>query len=103
MDRTMFEMIVTAERALLDPEVTEIGQSRRFWTREAVVADLTTSDQSSYETAELSETRALELAEGVYLLTYVVRIGERRSRRSSIFRMRDGRLRMIFNQGTPLK
>lgn len=109
--------IVAAERALLDPAVrgdraelerrldpafTEIGQSGAFWTREAVLADLTTNDQSRYASAELSETRTLELANGVFLLTYVVQIGEWRSRRSSIYRMRDGRLCMVFNQGTPL-
>lgn len=109
--------IVAAERALLDPAVrgdraelerrldpafTEIGQSGAFWTREAVLADLTTNDQSRYASAELSETRTLELANGVFLLTYVVQIGEWRSRRSSIYRMCDGRLCMVFNQGTPL-
>jgi hypothetical protein len=109
--------IVAAERALLDPavrsdadeldarldpEFTEIGQSGTFWTRDAVLADLTSTDQSSYETAELSETRVLELTDDVYLLTYVVQIGDRRSRRSSIYRTRGGEPRMVFNQGTPL-
>jgi hypothetical protein len=109
--------IVAAERALLDPavrrdadeldarldpEFTEIGQSGTFWTRDAVLADLTSTDQSSYETAELSETRVLELTDDVYLLTYVVQIGDRRSRRSSIYRTRGSEPRMVFNQGTPL-
>jgi ribonuclease HI len=117
MNQEMEERIVAAERALLDPairtnraalerwldpEFTEIGQSGIFWTREAVLADLTSTDQSSYETAELSETRVQELGDGIYLLTYVVEIGKRRSRRSSIYRMRDGESRMVFNQGTPL-
>jgi ribonuclease HI len=117
MNQEMEERIVAAERALLDPairtnraalerwldpEFTEIGQSGIFWTREAVLADLTSTDQSSYETAELSETRVQELGDGIYLLTYVVEIGKRRSRRSSIYRMRDGEPRMVFNQGTPL-
>ncbi len=109
--------IVAAERALLDPAnrtnraalerwldpaFTEIGQSGTFWTREAVFADLLSADQAVYETAELTEPRVIELAAGVYLLTYVVQVGERRSRRSSIWRF-DGDLpRMVFNQGTPL-
>lgn len=117
MNSTMTDEIIAAERALLDPavrgdaaeldarldpEFTEIGQSGTFWTRDAVLADLTTSDQASYETAELSETQVLELGDGIYLLTYVVQIGERRSRRSSVYRLRDGEPRMVFNQGTPL-
>lgn len=117
MDWTEIEArIVAAERMLLDPavrsnrdalekwldpEFTEIGQSGTYWTREAVIADLLAADQSVYEAVELSETRVNHLAEDVYLLTYVVQIGERRSRRSSIWRERDGQLRMVFNQGTP--
>ena len=86
----------------LDPDFTEIGQSGTLWTREAVIADLLSTDQSVYEAAELSETRVTPLAEGVYLLTYVVQIGDWRSRRSSIWRLRDGQWQMAFNQGTPL-
>jgi hypothetical protein len=86
----------------LDPEFTEIGQSGAFWTREAKLEDLLGNDQTSYATAELTEPHVLEIAEKCYLLTYVVRVGERRSRRSSIWRRRDGQLRMMFNQGTPM-
>lgn len=117
MDWTEIEArIVAAERMLLDPavrsnrdalekwldpEFTEIGQSGTYWTREAVIADLLATDQSAFTIVELSEPRVNHLAEDVYLLTYVVQIGERRSRRSSIWRERDGQLRMVFNQGTP--
>lgn len=117
MDLTSEERIVAAERTLLDPAIrtnraalerwldaafTEIGQSGRFWTRAEIFADLLSTDQSAYETAVLSEPRVTPLAEGVSLLTYVVQVGERRSRRSSIWQMEDGQLRMVFNQGTPL-
>jgi hypothetical protein len=117
MDPALIDLIVSAELDLLDPSIrrdpaelearldpdfTEIGQSGTFWTREAVLADLMSSDQSRYVTAQLSEPRVLELAERCYLLTYVVQMDDRHSRRSSIWRMRDGRPRMVFNQGTPL-
>ena len=117
MDPAIVERIVQAELALLDPAVrsdpaelearldpdfTEIGQSGTFWNRDAVLADLTSSDQSRYVTAQLSAPRVLELSDGCYLLTYVVQVDDRHSRRSSIWRLRDGRLRMVFNQGTPL-
>lgn len=116
LDRATTDAVIAAERALLDPavradraalerwldpEFTEIGQSGRFWTREAVFEDLLSTDQGEYQTAELSEPRVQELAEDAYLLTYVVQVGARRSRRSSIWRERDGQLRMIFHQGTP--
>ncbi len=116
MKQTVEERIVAAEQTLLDPairtnaaelgrwldpEFTEIGQSGTFWTREAVFADLLTSDQSAYETAELTEARVTSLAEGVYLLTYLVQVGTRCSRRSSIWRLDGEQLRMVFNQGTP--
>jgi hypothetical protein len=109
--------IIAAERMLLDPDVrmdpealerwldpdfTEIGQSGTFWTRDAVIDDLLSMDQSVYEEAELSETEVTQLAETVFLLTYVVQIGEWRNRRSSIWRYDGDQLRMVFNQGTPL-
>lgn len=105
-ERTLLDPAVRADRDALerwlDPEFTEIGQSGDFWTREAVLDDLLSHDQSVYAIAELTESRVTELAERVYLLTYVVQIGEWRSRRSSIWRIVDGQPRMVFNQGTPL-
>ena len=115
MDEATFEAVIAAERTLLDPairadraalerwldpEFTEIGQSGRLWTRAEILEDLLTTDQSAFETAELIEPQVRQLAPDCYLLTYVVRIGTRRSRRSSIWRLCDGQWRMIFNQGT---
>jgi len=85
----------------LDPDFTEIGQSGRLWTRDEIFKDLLSTDQSAYAAAELSEPQVRELAPDCYLLTSVVQIGDRRSRRSSIWRLRDGQWRMAFNQGTP--
>lgn len=102
MDKAIFEAIIAAERSLLDPDFTEIGQSGRLWTRDEILAALPTADQSDFAAAELTERQVRELAPDCYLLTYAVRIGDRRSLRSSIWRNRDGQLRLIFNQGTPL-
>jgi hypothetical protein len=117
IDRTIAAAVIVAERALLDPTVradpatldcwldhdfTEIGQSGRLWTRAEIIADLRTSDQSSFATAQLTDPVVRELAPQCYLLTYVLQIGARRSRRSSIWRNRDGQWRMLFHQGTPL-
>jgi ribonuclease HI len=117
MDDRIAADIVAAEKTLLDPairrdsvaldrwldpEFTEIGQAGRLWTRDEILADLLTTDQSVYAAAELSEPLVRELAPNCYLLTYVVQIGDRRSCRSSIWRFQDGQWRMAFNQGTPL-
>lgn len=117
MDEPISVAVVRAERALLDPtirtdraalecwldpEFTEIGQSGRLWTRDEIIADLLATDQSDYARAELSEPRVRELAPDCYLLTYVAKMGDRRSRRSSIWRIREGQWRMTFNQGTPV-
>lgn len=117
VDESIAKAVVAAERVLLDPAVrrdpaalerwldddfTEIGQSGRFWTRDATFADLLSTDQSEYEIAELSEPLVREIAPDCYLLTYVVQVGPRRSRRSSIWRNHDGQWRMTFNQGTPI-
>jgi hypothetical protein len=105
-EQMLLDPAVRSDRAelerWLDPDFTEIGQSGTFWTREAVLADLLSTNQSVYEAAELSETRVTQLAEGVYLLTYVVQIEEWRSRRSSIWRFEGDQPRMVFNQGTPV-
>ncbi len=116
-EKSVAETIIQAERTLLDPAVrsdpvaldrwldpdfTEIGQSGRLWTRSEILDDLLTTDQSAYAAAELSEPHVKELAPNCYLLTYVVHVGGRRSRRSSIWRLRGAQWRMVFNQGTPL-
>ena len=118
MDDRVAAEIVAAEKTLLDPairrdpaaldrwldpEFTEIGQSGRLWTRDEIFADLLTTDQSVYATVELTEPQVREIAPDCYLLTYVVQVVDRHSRRSSIWRMQDGQWRMVFNQGTPIR
>lgn len=117
-DESIVEAVIAAERTLLDPAIrrdraaleqwldpdfTEIGQSGRFWTSDEIFADLLSTDQSAYATAGLTDPRVLKLAENCYLLTFVVQVGDRRSRRSSIWRLCDDRLRIVFHQGTPIR
>ncbi|TXG81588.1 MAG: DUF4440 domain-containing protein [Thermomicrobiales bacterium] len=87
--------------AMLDPEFSEIGQSGRFWTRDEIISDLPDNDQAEYGQAEATDFRFVALAEGCYLVTYLLEIEEQRSRRSSIWREREGELAMVFHQGTP--
>lgn len=105
-DLTLLDPVIRTDRAALerwlDPDFTEIGQSGRLWTRDEIIDDLLTTDQSPYAASGLSEPHVRELAPDCYLLTYVAQVGKCRSRRSSIWRNRDGQWRMVFNQGTPL-
>ncbi len=117
MNQSMEEAIVDAERALLDPairrdrmalerwldpEFTEIGQSGTLWGREAIIEDLVSRDQVGFAVSTMTEMRVTVLAEGCFLLTYVVRIEDRQSRRSSIWRFDGRQPRMVFHQGTLL-
>ncbi len=88
---------------LLDPEFREIGQSGRLWDRDGIVAmlvepaDAEAGDAGQYV---ISERAAVELGEGVVLLMYRLVFDGRDSRRSSVWRVRDGRARISFHQGT---
>ncbi|MEU5359657.1 nuclear transport factor 2 family protein [Streptomyces albidoflavus] len=88
---------------LLDPEFTEIGASGTLWTRDAVLAALPTFEDASTPGAEVLEMTGTLLAPGWVQLRFVTVRGERRARRTSLWRLaEDGeRWRMYFHQGTP--
>ena len=94
------------ERAaqLLDPEFTEVGASGRRWTREETLAELaghagSSADGAHYEPSEITGVR---LAPGLVHLTFEAVLGERRTRRSSVWRKGDGDAgwRMYYHQAT---
>lgn len=89
----------TVER-LLDAEYREIGQSGRLWTRDGIVAMLVGESPDEAGEHAISERHAVELADGVVLLTYRLVFDGRDSRRSSVWRVRDGRARVVFHQGS---
>ncbi|MFB8414704.1 DUF4440 domain-containing protein [Streptomyces albidoflavus] len=90
---------------LLDPEFTEIGASGTLWTREAILAALPTFEDADDPGAEVLEMTGTLLAPGWVQLRFVTVRGERRARRTSLWRLaesEDGeRWRMYFHQGTP--
>lgn len=91
--------------ALLDPEFREIGQSGRLWDRDGIVAMLMEPADAEASVAgeyAISERSAVELGDGVVLLTYRLVFEGRDSRRSSVWRIRDARARVVFHQGTSL-
>jgi hypothetical protein len=107
------EQVVELELALLHPDVRrdrqwveellhedfrEIGASGRLWTRQEAVEAL--AGEQSDEPIAVSEMESFQLGEGVVLLTYVSDRAGRRARRSSVWRLSDGRWRLVHHQGT---
>ena len=110
------DLIVAAERRLLDPAVRrdrpsveallhpsfrEIGQSGRLWDRDATIAALTAeSDHDFHGEVDMSEVELRALCDSTFLLTYRLRVGDRWSRRSSIWLLLVHEAQLIFHQGT---
>ncbi|MEU5164512.1 DUF4440 domain-containing protein [Streptomyces sp. NPDC020875] len=95
---------------LLDPEFTEVGASGRHWTYETMLAGLADHPGSSADGPgyEPSGFAGRLLAPGVVHLTFETRLGDRRARRSSIWREHPATAtgpavwRMYYHQVTPV-
>lgn len=83
---------------LLHPDFVEIGRSGRRWTRDEIVAAL--SNEGEHASGVTDEWALVELAPGLALVTYVIHGTDRDSRHSSIWTSNDGRLQILFHQGT---
>ena len=85
---------------LLDAEFREIAPSGATWGRDAVVAALALDPGTPARARDVSAT---VVAEGVVLVTYVVRGPDgRESLRSSLWRRHADGWRVLFHQGTPV-
>ncbi|MEU1167245.1 nuclear transport factor 2 family protein [Streptomyces sp. NPDC090075] len=91
-------------RELLDPEFVEVGASGRRFTYEQTLAELpdkagASQDGPRYEPSGMT---GVELAPGLVLVTFDARLGDRRSRHSSLWRSRDGGTgwRMYYHHAT---
>ncbi|MCH0562265.1 MULTISPECIES: DUF4440 domain-containing protein [unclassified Streptomyces] len=91
---------------LLDPGFVEVGRSGRRWTYETTLARLADAPGSApdgprYEPSCMTGVR---LAPGVVHLTFETRLGAVRTRRSSIWRRREGAAdwRMYYHHATPV-
>lgn len=91
----------SALEQLLHPEFAELGQSGRWWTREATITALP-SEGDLYDAPEVRDLHAEELAEGVVLVVYVSVRADRFVGRSSLWVEHQGRMRIRWHQGTPL-
>ena len=95
-DRATFEAM-TAE------DFWEVGASGSVYDRETVWAAL----EQRYAAREPDEWQTSDfalrqLAEGVYLLTYLLKQGIRATRRSTVWENAGGSWRIVYHQGTPV-
>ncbi|MFE2064816.1 DUF4440 domain-containing protein [Streptomyces sp. NPDC059467] len=91
-------------RELLDPEFVEVGASGRRYGYEQLLAELpdkpgASKDGPRYEPSGMT---GVLLAPGLVQVTFEARLGDRRSRHSSLWRRRDGQSgwRMYYHQAT---
>jgi hypothetical protein len=84
--------------AMLDPEFVEFGASGRRWERREIVTAL--AADSGYAAPTVLDLTGMRIADDAVLLTYTTNDGNRRCRRSSIWRRTSDGWRVLFHQGT---
>ncbi len=82
---------------LLDPEFLEFGASGRRLSRDEIISALLTEEGDSIAARDV---KAVRVAGGVVLVTYVTDQGDRRCNRSSIWRLTPAGWRCFFHQGS---
>ena len=79
----------------------EVGASGRRYSRESVMAELQRRYAGKYvDQWETRDFHCRRLAEDVYLLTYTLFQGERKTRRSTIWQNTPAGWKIVFHQGT---
>jgi hypothetical protein len=86
---------------MMEADFWEVGASGRRYSRKYVLDVLEARRRSPDEDAwETSDFHCRELAANLYLLTYTLLQGQRRTRRSTIWRQASGDWKIVFHQGT---
>jgi hypothetical protein len=86
---------------MMEEDFWEVGASGRRYSRQYVLDVLDARRHSAYEDAwETSDFHCHELAANIYLLTYTLLLGQRRTRRSTIWSRVSGDWKIVFHQGT---
>ena len=87
--------------AMTGRDFWEIGASGRRYSRKYVLDTLEARHENPVEdTFEASDFHCRELAPDLYLLTYTLLQGERRTRRASIWQRGPAGWKVLFHQGT---
>lgn len=87
--------------ALLHPEFEEIGSSGRLWDRDTVIQSL--ADAAAERTATFEPLSAAVVGPDAVLITYRTSSHAGDCLRSSLWLRRDGKWRLRFHQGTPVR
>jgi len=83
------------------PDFWEVGASGRRYSREYVLGELERRYQNpSADEWKASDFHCRRLAEGVYLLTYSLLQGTRKTRRTTIWERTPAGWKIVFHQGT---
>jgi hypothetical protein len=86
---------------MTETDFWEVGASGRRYSRQYVLDVLDSRRHASEEDAwETSDFHCRELAANIYLLTYTLLQGQRRTRRSTIWSRASGDWKIVFHQGT---
>jgi hypothetical protein len=88
--------------AMLADGFREVGQSGRVFSKEEVVAELAVEEEARIS---MAGCEVQVLSEGIALVTYRARreqdgVAAVESLRSSVWKIEEGRWRMVFHQGT---
>jgi hypothetical protein len=95
--RAEFESMTT-------PDFWEIGASGNRYSRQHVLDELERQQaQPAEEAWETADFRCQELAPDIYLLTYTLRQGERKTRRATIWQRTTDGWKIVFHQGTLMR
>jgi hypothetical protein len=86
---------------LLAPDYVQFGTSGLAWTRDEVL-DLAGHYVSSVYPFTIAGMQSRMLAPDLVLVTFLSELGDKRARRSSIWRVVDDEARLVFHQGTPI-
>jgi hypothetical protein len=100
--RAEFAASRVAIEAMVAPDFWEIGASGRRYSREYVLDTLEAREEDPLDEDdwETSDFHCRELARDLYLLTYTLLQGERRTRRATIWRRTPAGWVIVFHQGT---
>jgi hypothetical protein len=97
----LYRLSRAALEALVAEDFWEIGASGRRYSREYVLKTLAARAATPLEDAwEASDFHCRALAADVYLLTYTLLQGERRTRRATLWQRAAAGWKILFHQGT---
>ena len=87
---------------MMAPDSWEVGASGRRYSRESTLDELERRFAGEYVEGPLEATdfHCRKLADEVYLLTYTLFQGERKTRRATIWQRIAGDWKIVFHQGT---